>query len=223
VAYPRAMRVEMPLADTEAPHDCPLCPRLAALRGELRHSHPDWWNAPVPAWGDPEAWLAIVGLAPGMKGANRTGRPFTGDDAGRFLFATLADAELSRGRYEERPDDNLRLTGTIILNAVKCVPPQNKPLGREVATCRRFLATQLANLPKLRVVVALGRIAHDAVLRVHDVPLAAHRFAHGAEHSLPGGTRLIDSYHCSRQNTRTGRLTRPMFAEVFARAKALRA
>ena len=216
------MRVQMPLADTEASHDCPLCPRLAALREELRAAHPEWWNAPVPAWGDPQAWLAIVGLAPGMKGANRTGRPFTGDDAGKFLFATLAQVKLSRGHYDERPDDGLKLNGAIILNAVKCVPPRNKPLGQEVATCRRFLAAQLADLPKLRAVIALGRIAHDSLLRVHGLPLASHRFVHGAEHALPGGTPLIDSYHCSRQNTRTGRLTAEMFQEVFARAKAFR-
>lgn len=217
------MRVEMPLAPTEAPPDCPLCPRLAGLREELRRDHPEWWNAPVASWGDPRAWLAIVGLAPGMKGANRTGRPFTGDDAGRFLFAALAEAGLSRGRYDERADDGLKLEGAIVLNAVKCVPPRNRPTGAETATCRRFLAAQLAALPDVRVIIALGRIAHDSVLRVHELPLARHRFAHGAGHALPGGRRLIDSYHCSRQNTRTGKLTPEMFAAVFARAQSLRA
>lgn len=217
------MRVEMPLAATEPPRDCPLCPRLVAFREELRIAEPEWWNAPVPAWGDPQAWLAIVGLAPGMRGANRTGRPFTGDDAGDLLFATLADAGLTRGTYDRRPDDSLQLHGAIILNAVKCLPPQNKPLGSEVANCSRFLSAQLGGLANLSVLLALGKIAHDSILRLHGLRLADHRFAHCAEHRLPDGTILVDSYHCSRQNTRTGRLTPEMFAEAFARAKALRA
>ena len=216
------MAVEMPLAATEPARDCPLCPRLAALRRELRAAEPDWWNAPVPAWGDAQAWLAIVGLAPGRRGANRTGRPFTGDDAGDLLFATLARAGLTRGRYERRPDDSLALEGAIILNAVKCLPPQNRPLGSEVANCSRFLSAQLGSLPNLAVLVALGRIAHDSILRLHGVRLSAYPFAHGAEHALPDGTVLVDSYHCSRQNTNTGRLTAEMFAAVFERAKALR-
>jgi uracil-DNA glycosylase family 4 len=221
VAYPRGMRVEMPLAATEPPHDCPLCPRLVAFREELRIAEPEWWNAPVPAWGDRQAWLAIVGLAPGMRGANRTGRPFTGDDAGDLLFATLAEADLTSGTYERRPDDSLQLEGAIILNAVKCLPPQNKPTASEVANCSRFLSAQLAELTNLTVLLALGKIAHDSILRLHGLRLTDYRFAHCAEHRLPDGTMLVDSYHCSRQNTRTGRLTPEMFAEAFARAKAL--
>lgn len=215
------MRVEMPLAQSEPPHDCPRCPRLVDLREDLRRAHRDWWNAPVPSWGDPQAWLAIVGLAPGLKGANRTGRPFTGDHAGKFLFATLAQAGLSRGRYDERPDDGLALDGTIIFNAVRCVPPANKPLASEVANCRMFLAEQLELLANLRTIVALGRIAHETVLRAFGLRLADYRFAHGVEHDLPAGRRLLDSYHCSRQNTNTGKLTREMFAAVFERAKEL--
>jgi uracil-DNA glycosylase family 4 len=216
------MRVEMPLAQTEPPRDCQLCPRLVALRRELRRTEPEWWNAPVPAWGDPQAWLAIVGLAPGRRGANRTGRPFTGDQAGDVLFATLAEAGFAKGRYERRADDGLHLKGAIILNAVKCLPPQNRPHLDELAHCRRFLSAQLAELPQLRVILALGKIAHDSLLRHYGLTLAHYPFAHGAEHQLPDGRVLLDSYHCSRQNTNTGRLTPGMFAEVFARAKALR-
>lgn len=220
--YPPAMPVEMPLAASEPSRDCPLCPRLAAVRADLRRQEPDWWNAPVPSWGDADAWLAIVGLAPGRRGANRTGRPFTGDDAGDLLFAVLGEAGLTRGRYERRADDGLRLEGAMILNAVKCLPPQNRPLGSEVANCSRFLAAQLRALPKLEVILALGKIAHDSLLRLHGLRLARHPFAHCAEYGLPDGKLLIDSYHCSRQNTRTGRLTPGMFAEAFERAKARR-
>ena len=220
--YSHDMRVEMPLARSEPPHDCPRCSRLVELRKDLRRAHPEWWNAPVPSWGDPQAWLAIVGLAPGLKGANRTGRPFTGDDAGRFLVATLAEAGLSRGRHDDRPDDGLALNGTLIHNAVRCVPPGNKPQASEVANCRAFLAEQLDLLANLRAIVALGRIAHETVLRVFGLRLAGHSFAHGAEHDLPSSRRLLDSYHCSRQNTNTGKLTREMFATVFERAKELR-
>ncbi len=215
------MPVEVPLAATEPPRDCPLCPRLVAYREELRRAEPEWWNAPVPAWGDPHAWLAIVGLAPGRRGANRTGRPFTGDDAGDFLFAPLAEAGLTRGTFDRRADDGFELSGAMILNAVKCLPPQNKPLPQEIATCGRFLAAQLAALPTVRVVLALGRIAHDAVLRDCGLTPARFPFAHGAEHALPGGRTLLASYHCSRQNTRTGRLTPAMFAAVIERVKAL--
>jgi len=209
----------MPLAATEPLRDCPLCPRLAACRDELRREEPEWWNAPVPAWGDLRAWLAIVGLAPGLRGANRTGRPFTGDDAGDFLFAALAEAGLTRGTFDRRADDGFELRGAIILNAVKCWPPQNKPTPEETATCRRFLDAQLAALPSARVLLALGRIAHDSLLRRYGLRLTAHPFAHGAEHSLPDGRVLLDSYHCSRQNTNTGKLTPAMFAGVIQRAK----
>lgn len=213
---------ESPLPDAEPPRDCPLCPRLVALREDLCAAHPGWWNAPVPAFGDPEAWLAILGLAPGMWGANRTGRPFTGDHAGRLLYETLLRYGLADGAYEERPDDSLRLQGCIILNSVKCLPPRNKPLPAEIATCRRFLEAQLALLPKVRVLVALGRIAHDNAVRIAGGALSASRFAHRAEHRLPDGRILIDSYHCSRYNQNTGRLTREMFEAVFARALAVR-
>jgi uracil-DNA glycosylase family 4 len=202
----------------EPPSDCPLCPRLAAFRNDLRAEHPDWWNAPVPHFGDPEAWLGIVGLAPGMWGANRTGRPFTGDHAGLLLYETLGAFGLARGVYEERPDDGLQLTGAIILNSVKCLPPQNKPTPLEIATCRPFYVAALDSLPSVRVLVALGQIAHGSAVRTAGGKLSAFKFGHLSEHELPDGRILIDSYHCSRYNQNTGRLTRPMFEAVFARA-----
>jgi len=212
------VNVPSPVPDAEAPRDCPLCPRLVALRHALREEHPDWWNAPVPAFGDPDAWLAIVGLAPGMWGANRTGRPFTGDHSGILFYDTLMKFGLAEGVYEERPDDNVRLSGCVIFNSVKCLPPQNKPLPAEVANCRRFYEASLALLPSVRVLVALGRIAHDNALRTAGLRLADYPFGHGAEHRLPGGRILIDTYHCSRYNQNTGRLTAAMFEAVFARA-----
>ena len=215
------MRPESPVPDIEAPRDCPLCPRLAALRAQLRVEQPAWWNAPVPAFGDPQAWLAITGLAPGKWGANRTGRPFTGDHAGVLLYETLLKAGLARGQYGAAPDDGLTLRGCVILNAVKCLPPQNKPLPAEIAACRRYYEAALGALPNVRVVVALGRVAHDAAIRAAGGRLAAYRFAHLAEHALPGGRTLIDSYHCSRYNQNTGRLNAAMFEAVFARALAL--
>jgi uracil-DNA glycosylase family 4 len=211
-----------PIPETEPPHDCPRCPRLVAFREELRVEHPDWWNAPVPAFGDPSAWLVIVGLAPGKHGANRTGRPFTGDFAGDLLFETLGKFGLATGAYGAAADDGLRLNGTIICNAVKCLPPANKPLPDEIASCRPFLAGQIAMLKQARVYVALGQIAHQSALRTFGARLSAHKFAHLAEHALPGGAMLIDSYHCSRYNQNTGRLTAPMFEAVFARALELR-
>ena len=204
------------------PRDCPLCPRLVALRAEQRALHPDWFNAPVPDFGDPDAWLAVVGLAPGLNGANRTGRPFTGDHAGGLLYATLGRFGLAEGDYGGAPDDGLRLTGAMIVNAVRCLPPQNKPTPVEIQTCRRFLAPSLDHLPNLRVVVALGQIAHQSAVKAMGGKLPKYRFAHGAEHRLPDGRRLIDSYHCSRYNQNTGRLTAEMFEAVFARAVALR-
>lgn len=211
-----------PIRDTEPPLDCPLCPRLVALREALRAEHPGWWNAPVMAFGDAAAWLGIIGLAPGKHGANRTGRPFTGDDAGDLLFATLAKFGLSNARYDGRLDDGLVLTGAVIINSVKCLPPQNKPTPQEINTCRRFLSGQIAALPALRVFVALGRIAHDSFLRHRGLRLADHPFGHAASHDLGDGRVLIDSYHCSRYNTNTGRLTAAMFEDVFARAMAAR-
>lgn len=212
------MALQMPLAATEPSRDCPLCPRLVALREELKAAHPDWWNAPVPAWGDPGAWLALVGLAPGKHGANRTGRPFTGDYAGDLLFATLAKFALTRGTYRGDPADDLALTGAIIINSVKCLPPQNKPTPAEIANCRRFLDAQVGELPQVRVFVALGRIAHDSFLTVHGLRKADYAFGHASRHRLPDGRLLIDSYHCSRYNTQTGRLTAEMFEAVFAAA-----
>jgi uracil-DNA glycosylase family 4 len=215
------MPFESPVPEAEAPRDCPLCPRLVAFRGALRAAHPDWWNAPVPAFGDRGAWLAIAGLAPGMWGANRTGRPFTGDHAGALLFETLLKFGLAAGRYGADPGDGLRLTGCIILNSVKCLPPQNKPLPVEIAACRPYYEASLALLPNVRVLVALGRIAHDSAVRAAGGKLSQFRFGHLAEHRLPDGRVLIDSYHCSRYNQNTGRLTAPMFEAVFARALAV--
>lgn len=216
------MEIDSPLPGTEPPRDCPRCPRLVALRRECQAEHPDWWNAPVYAFGDPGGWLAFAGLAPGKHGANRTGRPFTGDYAGDLLFATLAEFGLSQGRYDARIDDGLTLDGAIIVNSVKCLPPQNKPIPAEIANCRPFFEAQMAALPKVRVIIALGRIAHDAALRAFGERLAAHPFAHGAVHALPGGRHLVDSYHCSRYNTNTGRLTADMFRDVFRTALALK-
>ncbi|NJC33771.1 uracil-DNA glycosylase family 4 [Sphingomonas jejuensis] len=216
------MIADSPLARTEPPHDCPRCPRLVAFRHALRIEYPDWWNAPVPALGDPDAWLAIVGLAPGKHGANRTGRPFTGDHAGVLLFETLGAFGLATGRYDARPDDGLRLTGAAIINAVKCLPPENKPMPEEIATCRPFLAAQLAVLEKVRVIVPLGQIAHQSTLRLLGERVSAFRFGHGAEHRLSDGRVMIDSYHCSRYNQNTGRLTPEMFRAVFARALEMR-
>lgn len=212
------MSNQSPLSLTEAPNNCRRCPRLVDLRKSLRKDRPDWWNAPVPAFGDPSAWLAIVGLAPGREGANRTGRPFTGDASGDLLFEVLAKRGLSRGRFQSRIDDGVTLNGAIILNAVKCLPPQNKPTGAEIANCRPYMAKALNALPNLRVILALGKIAHDSVIRMTGEPLAAHKFAHGAEHSLPNSRILIDSYHCSRYNLNTKRLTPEMFHGVFESA-----
>jgi uracil-DNA glycosylase family 4 len=203
----------------EPPLDCPLCPRLAQFRAQNREKYPGWWNAPVPTWGDRRPGLVIVGLAPGLKGANRTGRPFTGDYAGALLFATLLKYGLATGVFEARPDDSLRLKGALIVNAVRCVPPQNKPLPSEITTCRRFLLGAVEAHP-VRVYLALGRIAHDALLTALGERASGYPFAHGAEHLLPSGALLFDSYHCSRQNTNTGRLTTAMFEDVVGRAAA---
>jgi len=208
-----------PLPEAEAPRDCTLCPRLVAFREDCRAEHPRWWNAPVPAFGDREAWLAIVGLAPGKHGANRTGRPFTGDYAGELLYETLAKIGLSNGRYGSDPSDGLALQGAIILNAVKCLPPQNKTLPIEEANCRPFLMAAIDALPNLRVFIALGRVAHDSLCRSFGIALSRARFSHGAVHDLPGGQVLIDSYHCSRYNQNTGRLDREMFETVFEKAR----
>lgn len=216
------MMIESPIPQSEPPHDCPLCPRLVSLRQELRAEYPGWWNAPVPAMGDPDAWLGIIGLAPGKHGANRTGRPFTGDYAGDLMFATLEKFGFTTGRYEKRVDDGLALTGAMILTSVKCLPPQNKPIPEEIRTCRPFLANAVGMLPKARVFIALGQIAHQSAVKVLGGRLPKCRFGHLAEHRMPDGRVLIDSYHCSRYNQNTSRLTAEMFEAVFERALALR-
>ena len=211
-----------PIPQAEAPRDCPLCPRLVRFRQELRVEYPQWWNAPVPAFGDPNAWLAIVGLAPGKHGANRTGRPFTGDYAGELLYATLLKLGLATGEYRADPSDTLRLNGTIILNSVKCLPPQNKPEPSEIRNCRNYLEASIAALPSVRVFVGLGQIGHVAACRALGMPPSGTRFGHGAENVAPDGRILLSSYHCSRYNQNTGRLDAEMFESVFERALALR-
>ncbi len=203
----------MTVATPEA--DCPLCPRLAAFRRTWRDDRPGWFNAPVPSFGPIAARLLVVGLAPGLKGANRTGRPFTGDGAGALLFPTLLWAGLARGCYRARPDDGLELLDCRIANAVRCVPPQNRPLSAEIRRCNPFLAAEIAALPRLRAILALGTVAHRAVLDALGLRPAAAGFAHGALHRLQNGLILADSYHCSRLNTNTGRLTEAMFRSVF--------
>ena len=215
------MTLQSPIADAEAPLDCPLCPRLAALRQECRAEHPDWWNAPVPAFGDPLGRIAVVGLAPGKQGATRTGRAFTGDFAGDLLFNILLKTGLAEGSYEARPDDQLTLRDVIILNAVKCLPPQNKPLPQEAHNCRLFLKSAADALPNARIFVALGEVAHQSVVKVLGGKLPKARFAHMAEHRMPSGKIVIDSYHCSKRNVMTGRLTNEMFEAVFEKAIAL--
>lgn len=204
--------------DAEPSRDCPLCPRLVAYRQACRAEFPDWWNGPVIAWGDPAARIAIIGLAPGKHGANRTGRPFTGDYAGDLLFATLEKFGLSRGTYDARVDDGLELVDIAILNAVKCLPPANKPLPEEIATCRNYFDASLAALPNVRVLVALGQIAHVAAARALGLKPSAVKFGHGAEHMAPDGRVLLSSYHCSRYNQNTGRLDAAMFESVFEKA-----
>ncbi len=208
-------------AGAAPPHDCGRCPRLASFRNEQRLAFPDWFNGPVPSFGPGDARLLIVGLAPGLRGANRTGRPFTGDYAGDLLYATLDKFGLSAGQYDRRPDDGLQLTGARIANAVRCVPPENKPLPAEIVACRPYFLAELAALPRLTVLLALGQIAHQQVLAALGLRQAAYRFGHGALHELPSGLHLADSYHCSRYNTNTGRLTAEMFEAVFAKVMPL--
>jgi uracil-DNA glycosylase family 4 len=206
----------------EPPHDCPLCPRLVAFRKDNRRQHPDWFNAPVPNFGPLTARLLIAGLAPGLQGANRTGRPFTGDWAGDLLYDTLLKLGLAKGKYEERADDTLGLVNCRIANSVHCVPPQNKPLPAEIKTCRQFLNSELEILPNVKVILALGKIAHDSVCDALGVRKAIHPFKHGVSYDL-GKFVLISSYHCSRYNTNTGVLTTEMFENVVAKAKKLAA
>ncbi|WP_284943962.1 uracil-DNA glycosylase [Acidisoma cladoniae] len=195
-------------------HDCQLCPRLVEYRTANRAAHPDWFNGPVPSFGPMDAPIVIIGMAPGVKGANRTGRPFTGDHAGIILYETLIAYGLARGTFDARPDDGLELDGCRIVNAVRCVPPANLPTPAETAICNRFLTQELQQMPNLRVALALGVLAHAAVLRACGIPQSHVRFRHGAVHALPDGLILCDSYHVSRYNTNTGRLTVPMFQEV---------
>jgi uracil-DNA glycosylase family 4 len=199
----------------DPPRDCQFCPRLAEFRDANRAAHPDWFNAPVPAFGVPDCELLIVGLAPGLQGANRTGRPFTGDYAGDLLYPTLIKFGWAEGAYGQSPDDGLRMVKSRITNAVRCVPPQNKPTGAEQKACRPFLVDEINALPSLRTIIALGRIAHEAVLSTLGLRKKDHPFGHAACHPLPDGRRLIDSYHCSRYNVNTGRLTTAMFEAVF--------
>ncbi len=194
--------------------DCPLCPRLVAYRHANRADNPDWFNAPVPSFGPLTARLLIVGLAPGVRGANRTGRPFTGDHAGLLLYATLLRFGLACGEYRADPADGLTLLDCRIVNAVRCVPPANLPEPLEVRTCNRFLASELREMRQLRAVLALGVLAHAAVLRARGIPPARIRFRHGEQHMLPDGLLLADSYHVSRYNTNTGKLTEAMFQSV---------
>jgi uracil-DNA glycosylase family 4 len=203
------------------PSDCQECPRLVEFRCANQAQYPDWHNGPVPSFGPPDARLAIIGLAPGLRGANRTGRPFTGDYAGDLLYSTLLELGFASGQYDRRPDDALQLHDCIIVNAVRCVPPQNKPTPLEIATCRRYLIKALNGLNNLHAIVVLGRIAHDSALRTFGIKLARFPFAHGAVHRLPDSAlMLFDSYHCSRYNTNTGVLTPAMFRAVFDSVRA---
>jgi uracil-DNA glycosylase family 4 len=206
-------------APQEPDRNCPFCPRLADFRTANRKAFPDWHNAPVPSFGPADARLLIVGLAPGLKGANRTGRPFTGDFAGDLLYRTLIDFGFAEGNYGQRPDDGLRLLDCRIANAVRCVPPENKPTPAEIKTCRPFLAGEIAAAPR-RAILALGRIAHDSTAAALGQRVSALKFSHGARHATTGGPMLFDSYHCSRYNTQTGVLTEDMFRQVVGQVRS---
>ncbi len=205
----------------EPPKLCGRCPRLVEFREANRLKFPDWFNGAVPSFGDEGSRLLIVGLAPGLNGANRTGRPFTGDYAGDLLYGTLLEYGLAAGRYEARSDDGLRLVDCMITNAVRCVPPANKPTPAEMRSCCEFLSARIASMPNLTAVLALGRIAHDSTLSALGCRKSEFPFAHGARHALPGGLSLFDSFHCSRYNTNTRRLTPEMFHAVFAAIREL--
>ncbi len=214
---------KMATRQPEPPSECSLCPRLVAFRDEAKERIPDGFNAPVPSFGEAKtARFLIVGLAPGLQGANRTGRPFTGDYAGDLLYATLLKFGFASGIYRSRADDGLKLSKTMITNAVRCVPPQNKPTPEEIRTCRSFFVDRIETLPKLEAVLALGRIAHDQTLAALNLRKASYPFAHAARHEIaigaenPRSIAFFDSFHCSRYNTNTGRLTTEMFEQVFA-------
>jgi uracil-DNA glycosylase len=209
------LRRPSPRASGKPGRDCPRCPRLVAFRQEARAKQPDWFNAPVPSFGPADARLLIVGLAPGLQGANRTGRPFTGDYAGVLLYETLLTYGFARGRFEARPDDSLELVDARITNSVRCVPPENKPTTQEIATCRHFLIPTIAEMRNLRAIVTLGRIAHESALRALETKRSEAAFGHGSRATI-GSLALFSSYHCSRYNTNTGVLTAEMFRSVFA-------
>lgn len=204
----------------EAPKDCDLCPRLRQFILDQRVKEPDWFNGAVPSFGNDDAELLVIGLAPGLTGANRTGRPFTGDWAGDLLYETLGKFDLTDGNYDRRPDDGLTLKRTMITNAVRCVPPQNKPIGAEINQCRPFLKARIDALSEVKVLLCLGKISHDSTIRTLGARLKDHPFGHASEYKI-GDLTVLSSYHCSRYNTNTGRLTAEMFERVFARAKAL--
>ncbi len=207
------------LTPAEPPPDCPLCPRLVAYRTANQAAEPDWFNGPAPSFGDPAARLLVVGLAPGRRGANRTGRPFTGDYAGALLYATLFKFGFARGAYKARADDGFTLVDCMVSNAVRCAPPQNKTLPIEEATCRPFLTARMETLANLSAIVVLGDVARRNVLRALGARAGAAAAGHGVETDV-GRYRIYSSYHCSRLNTNTGRLTTPMFEAVFARVRA---
>jgi uracil-DNA glycosylase len=205
-------------AQAQVDHNCPLCPRLVAFRNEARQKYPTWHNAPVPNFGPNSAELLIVGLAPGLRGANQTGRPFTGDWAGDLLYETLIEYGFASGVYEEHANDSLTLINTCVTNAVRCVPPENKPTPAEITTCRAFLSAHIAHMDNIKAIIALGRIAHDSLVRALGSTPSRLPFAHGSQHKIIYGDRtitLFDSYHCSRYNTNTGVLTPKMFKSVF--------
>lgn len=199
--------------------DCTLCPRLVEFRRDNQVKHPTFFNGAVPSFGDEQARMLVVGLAPGLKGANQTGRPFTGDYAGDLLFKCLHTMGWAHGSYDKRPDDGFTLSDVMITNAVRCVPPQNKPIGTEINNCRPFLISRIDNLPKLKVLLALGKIAHDTTIRTFGLRQVDYKFGHEAVHHLPNGLTLVDSYHCSRYNVNTGVLTEKMFLSALTRVK----
>jgi len=204
---------------SEPSKNCNLCPRLAGFRDKNRHAFPDKHNAPVSSFGSIDAPMLVVGLAPGLRGANFTGRPFTGDYAGDLLYKTLLKFGYARGKYEGTSSDNIELIDCRITNAVRCVPPENKPTGSEISRCQSFLYEEFNAMPKLTTVIALGKIAHDAVLRTFGEKLSAHKFTHGAKHQITDNIVLFDSYHCSRYNVNTGRLSEDMFFQIFSNIK----
>lgn len=216
----------MKKSDFDPVHDCPLCPRLMGFRNEWREKEPQWHNGPVDTWapvtdgaGDESVKMLIIGLAPGLRGANLTGRPFTGDFAGDLLYSTLLKFGFAKGAYKAMPDDGMKLVGCAITNAVRCVPPQNKPVGEEINNCRPFLLATLARFPNLKALVTLGKISHDTTTRALGERVAAHKFTHAGQYKM-GKYQVFSSYHCSRYNTNTNVLTPKMFEEVFGSIRA---